>query len=1232
MVRFKQLINIFVFLIPTLLAFGVNEINAQKIFPGAMGFGTDSRGAYSGSSTPTILYVDVLDAGSVQTSSNSGSFEWCISRDYPRIVLFKVGGIIDYSRTSTRRISIRDPYISIYGQTAPSPGVTIFSCGLYVEDHDVLIQHLKIRYGDYPLPSGDVDIRDCIAVMENAENVVVDHCSISWSQDEIISCYAPNTTFSNNLIYDPLHYASHADEAGEHNPETHGYGPLVPMYEANFSFIRNFLGWTYYRNPAYDAVTLTHLNNFLYSYGYHGPHINGGKGATRALFVGNVNFPTEGRLGNSAAEYCCRLLSSMPTDSRMYFHDNLCIRQQNGYSDIDCVNSSDLSSTQRSSILVSDPASTGLNIDDYEILPSSEVEQYVYDEVGAFYWDRDEYDINALNRLKNRTDDYTNSPADLPARAYNFSIYEGWKSTVGNMEDGYDFSSDPISFSVNGNTITLNSNLTSESAVLNAINNQLPSGTEAIDHPHELSHHIIIQTTSTGSDATMTVSGDDLRVFGIYPGTYHGSDGYIGYPEAVETTHDLNPPSNPHDDDDGNGYTNLEDWIFNNNCSLSLSSEILNTEKGFENGSITLTISGATDPTSFLWSDDNSTDQNRDNLGEGSYTVTVTDANECEISKTFEVEEDSIYIENIDVTSGIITTYFNATNSCTTASINIDDINGASIYTTSDDVESGYSIDLSNICPDCENETYNLTISCGNLNDSESLSYTSSLINNVIADPCSDFSLSENIVNEDSGQSNGSIVITITGGTEPYIYSWDDGSSSKDLTEIQAGTYSLTVTDDNNCTISESFVVEENAIEITGVNLTDGIITATYSTSGDCSNVTYSLIYNDNIVIGPVSNAQSGFTINIPEECSSCTEGTYYLELSCENVSAQQSIDYIPTTSTDPCQGFAIDGYITNSDYGMDNGSITIITEGGTEPFSYLWNDNTSDGDRTNLASGTYTVSVTDANNCSISRSFAVKENRIEISDIQVDNGVITTNYTTTGECTNITYILFDQSNNVIYSPSTYVQTNFTINVPNVCSNCTDGTYSLELSCGDISDTRTFSYISTVDPCESFEVSGEKTDTEYNQDVGTITLSINGGTEPYTFSWNDDNESQNRDNLSEGNYTVEITDSNGCNEQLSFTIDTKAIPLEVLKYYPNPTSGLVAIEYTSPTASTIEIIVESKSGEYINSFTESCEIGTNKLTIDISVDEDGNVNSNGPYNVTIRQGDSETVIELIKKK
>lgn len=531
--------------------------HGQKIFPGAMGFGTETRGAYAGSSSPAILTVDTLYAGNLQTSSSSGSLQWCLQQSFPRIIIFKVGGVIDYSNTNTRYIRITNPYLNIYGQTAPHPGITIVSCAIYTYTHDILMQHIKIRYGDKPTLNGIYEADDCLTINEGSENVVIDHCSFSWSQDELVGVYGANVTFSNNLMYEPLHYSVHADEGGSNNPEPHGFGPLVST-SGNFSFFRNFLGWTVGRNPHLVTNNFVNMNNMAYSYALLGSDISGNNGISNGCVVGNVNYPTNSQ-NDSKASYSTYLRESVLPTSRIYYNDNKCIRKDAGYGEKE--NIFTYNKALLDQVVVLDENSSVINLDGYEILPSNSVEAYLINNAGAHYWERDYYDKQALAKLSNREQDFVNSPEPMPARAYNMSPSEGWHTRDGNMINGYDFSVNPATFTVNGKTINLTSNLTSQAQVLNALNQQLPAGYVAIDHPHSKCQHIIIQSTAKGSSASLTVSGDGLRVFGIYPGTYNGSDGLGGYPKFQKTEHQLIIPANPHTDSNGNGFTNLEEWV-----------------------------------------------------------------------------------------------------------------------------------------------------------------------------------------------------------------------------------------------------------------------------------------------------------------------------------------------------------------------------------------------------------------------------------------------------------------------------------------------------------------------------------------------------------------------------------------------------------------------------------------------------------------------------------------------
>ena len=116
-----------------------------------------------------------------------GTLRAAIEAKGPRLVVFEVGGIIDLARKSIR---VREPYLTIAGQTAPDPGITLLRGSLAVETHDVVIQHLSVRPGDAGRPRKSGWSPDGIG-LNAAANVVIDHCSATWAVDENLSVSGP---------------------------------------------------------------------------------------------------------------------------------------------------------------------------------------------------------------------------------------------------------------------------------------------------------------------------------------------------------------------------------------------------------------------------------------------------------------------------------------------------------------------------------------------------------------------------------------------------------------------------------------------------------------------------------------------------------------------------------------------------------------------------------------------------------------------------------------------------------------------------------------------------------------------------------------------------------------------------------------------------------------------------------------------------------------------------------
>ena len=191
---------------------------ALPAFPGAQGWAAATPGGRGGQ----IIRVTTLAVG------GPGSLSAALATAGPRIIVFEVGGVIDLQ--GARYLPITQPYVTIAGQTAPSPGITLIRGGLLINTHDVIVQHIRVRPGEAgraKMSGWEVDSISTSA----AYNVIVDHCSATWGTDENLSAsgerflgatpddWRNNTshivTFSNNIVAEGLANATHSE--GEHS-------------------------------------------------------------------------------------------------------------------------------------------------------------------------------------------------------------------------------------------------------------------------------------------------------------------------------------------------------------------------------------------------------------------------------------------------------------------------------------------------------------------------------------------------------------------------------------------------------------------------------------------------------------------------------------------------------------------------------------------------------------------------------------------------------------------------------------------------------------------------------------------------------------------------------------------------------------------------------------------------------------------------------------------------------
>jgi hypothetical protein len=196
-----------------------------------------------------------------------GTLRAAVEAKGPRLVVFEVGGVIDLARKNLR---IKEPYLTIAGQTAPNPGITLLRGSLSVETHDVVIQHLAVRPGDAGQPRKSGWSPDGIG-LNAASNVVIDHCSTTWAVDENLSVSGPryqgpaatshDVTIRHCLIAEGLDNSSH--EKGPHSK-----GSLIHDGCRNIAIVANLYAHNVDRNPYFKAETTgVIVNSLIYNPG-----------------------------------------------------------------------------------------------------------------------------------------------------------------------------------------------------------------------------------------------------------------------------------------------------------------------------------------------------------------------------------------------------------------------------------------------------------------------------------------------------------------------------------------------------------------------------------------------------------------------------------------------------------------------------------------------------------------------------------------------------------------------------------------------------------------------------------------------------------------------------------------------------------------------------------------------------------------------------------------------------
>lgn len=392
-----------------------------------------------------------------------------------------------------------------------------------------------------------------------------------------------------------------------------------------------------------------------------------------------------------------------------------------------------------------------------------------------------------------------------------------------------------------------------------------------------------------------------------------------------------------------------------------------------------------------------------------------------------------------------------------------------------------------------------------------------------------------------SGSATGSITMSVRGATAPFTYLWSNGATTKDLTGVPAGTYSVTITDVLGCVGTASATVPAATTITALASKTDAVC-------GGSSAGSIALTVSGGTAPYAYHWSNGATTQNL----SGIPAGTYSVTVTdaggCTGTST--------ATVLEPAVLHANVAVTRPSCFGGATGGAAAAPSGGTAPYTYLWSNGATTASLSGVAGGSYSVTITDASGCTATGTATITEST------QLTAAAAKTDVDCHGG--NTGSILLTMSGGT--APFTFLWSNgaTTQNIGGLAP----GTYTVAVT--DANGCTTTAGATIGQPA-GLQASAVPTPaTCAGTPTGSISLSVSGGTAPYTYQWINGATTQHLTNLFVGTYSVIVTDAHGCTATAAATIVQPdvlialATATDVSCY--NATNGSISVAVSGGTA------------------------------------------------------------------